>query len=102
MNSLYKQTPLFTLEDDIRKILSEKKPMYVNSLWKVLGVVSYYRKFIPNFLIIAHPLHYLTRKDIPELSLHISPTNVMWKDIKYVRSNGYYNEDCMIHTSQQS
>ena len=34
-------------------------------LLQFLGLASYYRRFIPQFAKIAHPLHRLTRKDTP-------------------------------------
>ena len=38
-------------------------PTDVKSLRSFLGLVSYYRQFVPNFSIVAHPLFALTRKD---------------------------------------
>lgn len=38
-------------------------PGNVKSLKTFLGLASYYRRFIPNFARIAHPLHSLTRKE---------------------------------------
>ena len=40
-------------------------PLDVRSLRSFLGLLSYYRRFIPNFSIIANPLFVLTRKDVP-------------------------------------
>ena len=40
-------------------------PWTVHEVRRFLGLSSYYRKFIPNFARIAHPLHHLTRKDSP-------------------------------------
>ena len=37
-------------------------PDSVQGVWRFLGLASYYRKFIPNFSRIAHPLHQLTCK----------------------------------------
>ena len=38
-------------------------PINVNQLRTFLGLLNYYRRFIPNFAKIAHPLTELTRKD---------------------------------------
>ena len=38
-------------------------PQSVHDLCRFLGLSLYYRKFIPNFAKVAHPLHQLTRKD---------------------------------------
>ena len=40
-------------------------PLDVKSLRSFLGLLSYYRRFIPSFSIIANPLFALTRKDVP-------------------------------------
>ena len=39
------------------------KPTTVQETRRFLGLCSYYRKFIPCFAEVAHPLHQLTRKD---------------------------------------
>ena len=38
-------------------------PTHIREVRRFLGMVSYYRRFIPSFAKIAHPLHALTRKD---------------------------------------
>ena len=40
-------------------------PSNLKSLRSFLGLASYYRRFIPNFVKVANPLHALTRKDAP-------------------------------------
>ena len=40
-------------------------PSDVKSLRSFLGLMSYYRRFIPNFSIVANPLFALIRKDAP-------------------------------------
>ena len=39
-------------------------PSDVKTLRSFLGLLSYYRRFIPNFSVVANPLFALTRKDI--------------------------------------
>ena len=39
------------------------EPMNVKTLRSVLGLASYYRRFVPNFAKVARPLHALTGKD---------------------------------------
>ena len=39
-------------------------PQNIKELKRFLGLASYYRRFIPQFAKIAHPLHQLTRKDV--------------------------------------
>ena len=40
-------------------------PRNVKEIRQFVGLASYYRRFIPNFAKIAHPLHALTRKGAP-------------------------------------
>ena len=40
-------------------------PSGLKELRQFLGLASYYRRFVPQFAKIAHPLHSLTRKDTP-------------------------------------
>ncbi|MEM7375695.1 MAG: reverse transcriptase domain-containing protein, partial [Bacteroidota bacterium] len=48
------------------KAIREWKPLEdVSDVRSFLGLVSYYRKFIPHFARIAGPLHDLTKKDTP-------------------------------------
>ena len=39
-------------------------PTNIREIRRLLGMASYYRRFIPSFAKIAHPLHALTRKDM--------------------------------------
>ena len=39
-------------------------PLNIKEFKRFLGLASYYRRFIPQFAKIAHPLHQLTRKDV--------------------------------------
>ena len=39
-------------------------PANLREVRRFLGMASYYRRFIPSFAKIAHPLHALTRKDV--------------------------------------
>jgi hypothetical protein len=40
-------------------------PTDVRTLLSFLGLASYYRRFVPKFATVAHPLHMLTKKDTP-------------------------------------
>jgi len=54
------------VEPDARKVESVKNfptPKKVNQLKSFVGLVGYYRKFIPQFSKIAAPLHKLLQKD---------------------------------------
>ena len=55
--SLYPQT------DKISRILAAENPTTKREVRSFLGLVGYYRDFIPNFASIAVPLTELTRKD---------------------------------------
>jgi len=48
----------------IDSVTNYPPPKDVNQLRTFLGIVNYYRKFIPNFAHIAHPLTKLTRKNL--------------------------------------
>ena len=41
------------------------KPVDLKSLRSFLGLMSYYRHFVPGFLSVAQPLYALTKKDAP-------------------------------------
>ncbi|GBG75896.1 hypothetical protein CBR_g21138 [Chara braunii] len=41
------------------------QPVNIRELRSVLGLTSYYRKFVPRFSIVAHPLSRLTSKNVP-------------------------------------
>ena len=56
------------LSTDLHKteaVANFPRPADIKSLRSFLGLVSYYRCFIPCFSKIASPLHMLTRKDVP-------------------------------------
>ena len=48
-------------KDSIQKMLPPKTPKEVKQF---LGLIGYYRKFIPRFLDLARPLNALTRKNV--------------------------------------
>ena len=50
----------------ISKILSLNVPKTKKEIRSLLGVLSYYRKFVPNFAAISAPLSGLTRKGLPD------------------------------------
>ena len=54
-------TPLLEKLDSIQKILPPKTPKEIKQF---LGLIGYYRKFVPRFLDLARPLNALTRKDV--------------------------------------
>jgi len=56
---------LQTKPDMVNKILQASKPADKKQLQSFLGLIGYYRKFIPNFADTAVPLTNLTKKDQP-------------------------------------
>ena len=54
---------LKTGEENIRAVKEFPVPCDVHEVRRFLGLASYYRRFVPCFAKIAHPLHALTRKD---------------------------------------
>ena len=48
--------------DNIAKILSWPAPKYVSEVRQILGMGSYYRRFIKYFLLMVKPLTELTKK----------------------------------------
>ena len=56
---------LQTKPDMVNKILQASKPADKKQLQSFLGLIGYYRKFIPNFAAIVVPLIDLTKKDQP-------------------------------------
>ena len=51
-------------EDKIKPILEFPTPQNVKQLQKIIGMTSWYRRFIPKFSEIMEPLHTLLRKGI--------------------------------------
>jgi len=56
---------LQTKSDLVEKILQAPKPTNKQQLRSFLGLIGFYRKFIPNFATVAVPLTDLTKKDQP-------------------------------------
>ena len=54
-------TPLPEKLDSIQKMLPPKTP---NEVKQFLGLIGYYRKFVPRFSDLARPLNALTRKNV--------------------------------------
>ena len=54
-------TPLLEKLNSIQKVPPPKTPTEIKQF---LGLVGYYRKFVPRFSDLARPLNALTRKDV--------------------------------------
>ena len=53
-----------TDSDKIRAVREFPVPHDVRTLRSFLGLASYYRRFVPNFSVVARPLHALTKKEV--------------------------------------
>src|SRR3954452_10310989 len=51
---------VYAQEDKVRCMLNYKRPTSLQELRSFLGLMSYYRKFIKNFSLLAAPLTELT------------------------------------------
>lgn len=51
--------------DNVTKILSCPVPKNVTDVRQLLGMGSYYRRFIKNFSNLVKPMVKLTKKDVP-------------------------------------
>ena len=47
----------------VQAVQSFPTPVDVKQVSSFLGLASYYRRFIPNFSVVARPLYALTKKD---------------------------------------
>ena len=54
---------LKTSEEHVRAVTEFSVPKDVRGVRQFLGLASYYRRFIPSFAKVAHPLHALTHKE---------------------------------------
>ena len=59
-------------QDKVKSILEAKRPTTKTQIRSFLGLVGFYRKFIPNFSAVAAPLSDLTKKGCP--------TRVRWTE----------------------
>ena len=51
--------------DKIKAIIKMDVPKAVTELQRFLGMINYYRRFVPNFAKFSSPLNALMRKDTP-------------------------------------
>ena len=53
------------MPDKVQAIQDAPQPENVSQLKSYLGLLSYYRKFIPNLSTLLTPLYALLKKDVP-------------------------------------
>lgn len=51
--------------EKVKAVVSYSVPGTVKKVKSFLGLIGYYRRFIPQFAAMAKPLNNLTRKDVP-------------------------------------
>ena len=61
---LIKEGKIFPDPRKVDAIKQHRAPRDLSELRSFLGLVNYYRKFIPHFALIAAPLYQLTKKDV--------------------------------------
>ena len=49
---------------EVDAVIEFPQPSELRTLWSFLGLASYYRRFIPQFLVVTSPLHALTHKNV--------------------------------------
>ena len=64
MGFVVNEKGLLVDEYKIKPILEFPTPKYVKQLQRIIGMTSWYRRFIPKFSEIMEPLHTLLRKGI--------------------------------------
>ena len=65
LGNLISGTGIYPLEQKIQAILDLAPPTNITQVWHILGLASYYRKFIPLFSSIVSPVTALTKKNTP-------------------------------------
>ena len=83
----------------VTKILEAPKPTDKKQLRSFLGLVGYYRKFIPNFAAIAAPLTDLTRKGTPNQLQWQEPQELAFKSLKaHIANPPDFNKEFVLQT----
>ena len=58
-------TRIYPLKQKVQAILDLASPSNVTQVRHILGLASYYKKFIPMFISIVSPITFLTKKNAP-------------------------------------
>ena len=78
-------TGIYPLKQKVQAILDLDPPSNVTQVIHILGLVSYYWKFIPMFSSIVSPIIYLTKKNAPFVWTAACPTS--FDTIKHAITN---------------
>ena len=65
LGHLISGTQIFPLKQKVQAILDLAPPSNVTQVRHILGLASYYRKFIPMFSLNVSPITSLTKKNVP-------------------------------------